>query len=83
MSMNKIDVIREVIRLSKRSDYILKTDWISYRKYSYNSDTLDYIVVEYGAYVDTGGGWLKYCTNDVSKYYEMNPIEMMLIKNLF
>lgn len=81
--MNKRDVIREVIRLSKRSDYILKTDWISYRKYSYNSDTLDYIVVEYGAYVDTGGGWLKYCTKDMVKRYEMNPIETMLIKNLF
>ena len=81
--MNKIDVIREVIRLSKRSDYILNTDWISYRKYSYNSNTLDYIVVEYGAYIATGGGWLKYCTKDIVKRYEMNPIEMMLIKNLF
>lgn len=81
--MNKRDVIREVIRLSKRSDYILKTDWISYRKYSYNSDTLDYIVVEYGVYVDTGGGWLRYYTKDITKYYEMNPIEMILIKNLF
>ena len=81
--MNKRDIISEVIRLSKRSDYILKTDWISYRKYSYNSDTLDYIVVEYGAYIDTGGGWLKYCTKDIVKRYEMNPIEMMLIKNLF
>ena len=81
--MNKIDVIREVIRLSKRSDYILKTDWISYRNYSYNSDTIDCIVVEYGVYVDTGGGWLRYYTKDITKYYEMNPIEIMLIKNLF
>lgn len=81
--MNKRDVIREVIRLSKRSDYILKTDWISCYKYSYNSDTLDYIVFEYGVYVDTGGGWLKYYTKDVVKYYEMNPIEMIFIKNLF
>ena len=81
--MNKRDVIREVIKLSKRSDYILKTDWISHRKYSYNADTLDYIVFEYGIYVDTGGGWLKYHTKDVAKYYEMNPIEMIFIKNLF
>lgn len=81
--MNKLDVVDELIKLSKRSDYVMKTDWISQRKYAYNEDTLEYIVVDYGVYVDTKGGWLKYYTKDVAKYYEMNPVEMLLIKNLF
>ena len=81
--MKKLDVVTELIKLSKRSDYILSSDWISWRKYSYNSNKLDYITVEFGVYVDTGGGWLKYYTKDVAKYYEMNPVEMLLIKNLF
>ena len=81
--MKKLDVVTELIKLSKRSDYIMSSDWISWRKYSYNTDKLDYITVEFGAYVDTGGGWLKYYTKDVAKYYEMNPVEMLLIKNLF
>lgn len=81
--MNKRDTVGDVIKLSKRSDYVLTTDWISQYKYSYNSNRLDYITVEFGVYVDTGGGWLKYYTKDVAKYYEMNPVEMLLIKNLF
>ena len=81
--MKKLDVVTELIKLSKRSDYIMSSDWISWRKYSYNTDKLDYITVEFGVYVDTGGGWLKYYTKDVAKYYEMNPVEMLLIKNLF
>ena len=81
--LKKLDVVTELIKLSKRSDYIMSSDWISWRKYSYNTDKLDYITVEFGVYVDTGGGWLKYYTKDVAKYYEMNPVEMLLIKNLF
>ena len=81
--MKKLDVVTELIKLSKRSDYIMSSDWISWRKYSYNTDKLDYITVEFGVYVDTGWGWLKYYTKDVAKYYEMNPVEMLLIKNLF
>ena len=81
--MKKLDVVTELIKLSKRSDYIMSSDWISWRKYSYNTDKLDYITVEFGVYVDTGGGWLKYYTKDVAKYYEMNPVEMLLIKKLF
>ena len=81
--MSKWDTVGDVIKLSKRSDYVLTTDWISQYKYSYNSNKLDYITVEFGVYVDTGGGWLKYYTKDVAKYYEMNPVEMLLIKNLF
>ena len=81
--MNKRDTVGDVIKLSKRSDYVLTTDWISQYKYSYNSNKLDYITVEFGVYVDTGGGWLKYYTKDVAKYYEMNPVEMLLIKKLF
>ena len=81
--MKKLDVVTELIKLSKRSDYIMSSDWISQYKYSYNSNRLDYITVEFGVYVDTGGGWLKYYTKDVAKYYEMNPVEMLLIKNLF
>ncbi len=81
--VKKLDVVTELIKLSKRSDYIMSSDWISWRKYSYNTDKLDYITVEFGVYVDTGGGWLKYYTKDVAKYYEMNPVEMLLIKNLF
>ena len=81
--MNKLDVVDELIKLSKRSDYIFRTDWSSWKKYSYNADQLDYITVEFGVYIDTGRGWLKYYTKDVAKYYEMNPVEMLLIKNLF
>ena len=81
--MKKLDVVTELIKLSKRSDYIMSSDWISWRKYSYNTDKLDYITVEFGVYIDTGGGWLQYYTKDVAKYYEMNPVEMLLIKNLF
>lgn len=81
--VKKLDVVTELIKLSKRSDYIMSSDWISWRKYSYNTDKLDYITVEFGVYVDTGGGWLKYYTKDVAKYYEMNPVEMLLIKKLF
>lgn len=81
--MNKLDVVDELIKLSKRSDYIMKTDATSYRKYSYDSESLNYSVVEYGVYVDTRGGWLKYCTKDVVKKYTFNPVEMLLIKNLF
>ena len=46
--MNKRDVVGELINLSKRTDYVMKTDWISQRKYTYNEDKLDCIVVEYG-----------------------------------
>ena len=81
--MNKRDVVGELINLSKRSDYILRTDWSSWKKYSYNADQPDYITVEFGVYVDTGRGWLKYYTKDVAKSYEMSPVEMLLIKNLF
>ena len=81
--VKKLDVVTELVKLSKRSDYIMSSDWISWRKYSYNTDKLDYITVEFGVYIDTGGGWLKYYTKDVAKYYEMNPVEMLLIKNLF
>ena len=81
--VKKLDVVTELIKLSKRTDYIMSSDWISWRKYSYNTDKLDYITVEFGVYVDTGGGWLKYYTKDVAKYYEMNPVEMLLIKKLF
>lgn len=81
--VKKLDVVTKLIKLSKRSDYIMSSDWISWRKYSYNTDKLDHITVEFGVYVDTGGGWLKYYTKDVAKYYEMNPVEMLLIKNLF
>ena len=81
--MNKLDVIDKLIDLSERSDYVMKTDRISQRKYTYNEDSLDYIVVEYGMYIDTKGGWLKYYTKDVYKYYLLNPIEIKLIKNLF
>lgn len=81
--MNKLDVVDELIKLSKRSDHIMKTDAISYRKYSYDSESLNYSVVEYGVYVDTRGGWLKYCTKDVVKQYKLNSVEMLLIKNLF
>ena len=81
--VKKLDVVTELIKLSKRSDYILSSDWISWRKYVYNTDKLDYITVEFGVYIDTGGGWLKYYTKDVAKYYEMNPVEMLLIKKLF
>lgn len=81
--MNKLDVVDELIKLSKRSDYVMKTDWISQRKYTYDEGTLDYIVVEYGVYIDTKGGWLKYYTKDVYKYYLLNPVEIKLIKNLF
>lgn len=81
--MNKLDVIREIIKLSKRTDYVMITDAISYRKYSYNKDSLNYITVEFGVYVDTKGGWLKYYTKDVSKYYLLNPVEMLLFRNLF
>ncbi len=81
--MNKLTVVSELIKLSRRTDYILSSDWVSYRKYSYNAHRQDYIIVKYGTYVDTGGGWLKYYTKDVAKYYEMNPVEMLLIKNLF
>lgn len=81
--MNKLEIVSELIKLSRRSDYILNSDCDSYRKYSYNADKLEYITIEYGVYVDTKGGWLKYYTKDVAKYYEMNPVEMMLIKDLF
>ena len=81
--MNKSDVIKEIIKLSKRKDYILSTDWVSWVKYSYNKDTVDYICFEYGTYVDTGGGWLKYYTKDVAKQYQLNNIEMILFKELF
>ena len=81
--MNKADVIREIVKLSKRTDYILSTDWNSYCKYSYNTDKLDYVTVEYGVYVDTGGSWLKYYTKDCAKRYELNPVETLLVRNLF
>ena len=81
--VNKLDVINELIKLSKRSDYIMSTDGRSHRKYSYDSESLNYSVVEYGFYVDTRGGWLKYYTKDVAKHYTFNPVEMLLIKNLF
>lgn len=81
--MNKLDIFVELIKLSKRSDYIMSTDWRSWKKYSYNKDKLDYITVEFGVYVDTGRGWLKYYTKDVAKSYELNPIEILLIENLF
>ena len=54
--MNKLSVIKELIKLSKSSDYALSTDWSS---------------------------WKKYYTKDVAMCYEMNPVEMLLIKNLF
>ena len=81
--MNKLDVIGEIIKLSKRTDYVMSTDAISYRKYSYNKDSLDYITIECGVYIDTKGGWLKYYTKDVDKYYLLNPVEMLLFRNLF
>ena len=49
--MNKLDVIGEIIKLSKRTDYVMSTDAISYRKYSYNKDSLDYITIEWGVYI--------------------------------
>ena len=81
--MNKLDVIGEIIKLSKRTDYVMSTDAISYRKYSYNKDSLDYITIEWGVYIDTKGGWLNYYTKDVAKYYLLNPVEMLLFRNLF
>ena len=81
--MNKLDVIGEIIKLSKRTDYVMSTDAISYRKYSYNKDSLDYITIEWGVYIDTKGGWLKYYTKDVAKYYLLNLVEMLLFRNLF
>ena len=81
--MNKLDVIGEIIKLSKRTDYVMSTDAISYRKYSYDKDSLDYITIVWGVYVDTNGGWLKYYTKDVVKYYLLNPVEMLLFRNLF
>lgn len=81
--MNKLDVIGEIIKLSKRTDYVMSTDAISYRKYSYNKDSLDYITIEWGVYIDTKGGWLKYYTTDVAKYYILNPVEMLLFRTLF
>ena len=81
--MNKLDVIGEIIKLSKRTDYVMSTDAISYRKYSYNKDSLDYITIEWGVYIDTKGGWLKYYTKDVAKCYLLNPVEMLLFRNLF
>ena len=81
--MNKLDVIGEIIKLSKRTDYVMSADAISYRKYSYNKDSLDYITIEWGGYINTHGGWLKYDTKDVVKYYLLNPVEMLLFSNLF
>ena len=81
--MNKVDVIRNVISLSKRSDYIARFDGLGNQKYSFDENSLDYITVEFNSYFDTGGGWLKYYTKDVAKYYELNPVEMLLIRNLF
>ena len=81
--MNKLDVIGEIIKLSKRTDYVMSTDAISYRKYSYNKDSLNSITIEWGVYIDTHGGWLKYDTKDVAKYYLLNPVEMLLFRTLF
>ena len=81
--MNKLDVIGEIIKLSKRTDYVMSTDAISYRKYSYNKDSLDYITIEWGVYIDTKGGWLKYYTKYVAKYYLLDPVEMLLLRTLF
>lgn len=81
--MNKLEVIERIIRLSKRTDYILRSDWCSYCEYRYDSDTTEYTTVKYGTFVDTGGGWLRYNTKDVSKYYLLNPIERLLVINLF
>ena len=81
--MNKLEVIEKIIRLSKRTDYILSSDWCSYCEYRYDSDTVEYTTVKYGTFADTGGGWLRYNTKDVSKYYLLNPIERLLVINLF
>mgnify|MGYP001602624800 CR=1 FL=1 len=80
--MNKVDVIRNVISLSKRSHYTVSFH-LGNQKYSFDENSLDYVTVEFGSYFDTGGGWLKYYTKDVAKYYELNPVEMLLIRNLF
>ena len=81
--MNKVDVIRSVINLLKRTDYTVRFGDCGKRKYSFDENSLDYVTVEFGSYFDTGGGWLKYYTKDVAKYYELNPVEMLLIRNLF
>ena len=81
--MNKLQVIDELIRLSKRTDYVLNTDWCSYKKFSFDKDSTDYHVVEFGVYLDTKGGWLKYYNKDVAKQYELNPVEIKLIKDSF
>lgn len=81
--MNKLDVVAELIKLSKSSDYIMTTDWNGWKKYSYNSGKLDYMTVEFGMYRDTRCGWLKYYTKDVAKSYKMSPVEILLIDKLF
>ena len=81
--MNKVGVIKEVINLSKRTDCTVSSDGCGNRKYSFDENSLGYIVIEFGSYFDTGGGWLKYYTKDVARYYELNPVEMLLIRNLF
>lgn len=61
----------------------MKTDCISKLRYTYNEGNLNYVVVEYGVYIDTKNGWLKYYTKDIYKYYLLNPVEIKLIRNLF
>ena len=81
--MNKVDVIKDIINLSKRDDYVLRLEGYGNRKYLFNENSLDYKTIEFNSYFDTSGGWLKYYTKDVAKYYELNPVEMLLIRNLF
>jgi hypothetical protein len=75
--MNKLDVIGEIIKLSKRTDYVMSTDEISCYKYSYNKDSLNCITIEWGVYIYTKGGWLKYYTKDIAKYYLLNPLKQI------
>lgn len=81
--MKKIDVIKEIIKLSKRDDYIVSTDTLSYIKYKYDYETLYYKVIELGTYKDTGGGLLKFYTKDAAKHYNLNPVEVILFRELF
>lgn len=81
--MKKVDVIKEIVKLSKREDYIVSTDSVSYIKYKYDDETIYYKVIELCTYKDTGGGWLKFYTKDVAKHYNLNPVEIILFKELF
>ena len=52
--INKVGVIRNIINISKRTDYIVRFDGCGNQKYSFDENSLDYVTIEFNSYFDTG-----------------------------